>query len=227
MLLSRFPVLLYSTSDSLGRSHFDIRFLSQQLMKALHCWEPAAQPHFAVCVAKLETFQQKKDLKDDPQINLNGSLILQTLLTFSKPIKVVESLLSTGVDDLLILFGDMRGSHVMDAFMTSASIGEKSREKMGRKLRGRLAQMACSKSGSRSLDAMWAAMNVAQRQQVLAELAPKEAVLNGNQYGKIVASKYQLALYKHRPESWAEHQGATNKKRKLFEDILGDVAPKK
>merc|ERR1711892_1454928 len=87
-----------------------------------------------------------------PGVHLQGSLCLQQLLHFSKPIIVVRSMLGTSPPVLAALLSDPRGCHVTDTFMASTSVGEKSREALVRALREELAGIACSKHGSRSID---------------------------------------------------------------------------
>lgn len=62
-------------------------------------------------------------------VNLHGSLIVQELLHFKKPIKVVSSLLKAfGPKALGELLSDVRGNHITEAFVSSETIGEKSRD---------------------------------------------------------------------------------------------------
>ena len=106
----------------------------QSLMKALHCLEPSErQSQFAALALCLRTHEEQAN-SDKIVVQLHGSLILQTLLNFNKPIKVVNSLLEMNMSDLKTVFMDTKGCHVMDAFMKSTFVGEKSRDKMMRKL---------------------------------------------------------------------------------------------
>jgi len=52
------------------------------------------------------------------------------MLNFSKPIKLVNSILGLDSNKLRNLFSDPKGSHLADAFMKSAAIGEKSRDSL-------------------------------------------------------------------------------------------------
>lgn len=81
--------------------------------------------------------------------------------------------------------------------------------------------LACTKHGSRSLDAIWDVANLKQKILVMDELSAKEPILNNNQYGSILASKYCLSLYKHRQNEWKDLQGKEFRKKKLFADIIG------
>ena len=55
---------------------------------------------------------------DSPSVHLHGSLILQELLHFSKPIKLVRSLLQLPAPQLSQLLSDPRGCHITDSFMS-------------------------------------------------------------------------------------------------------------
>ena len=51
-------------------------------------------------------------------MHLHGSLILQQLLHYNKPIKLVRSCLQLPAAQLAQLLADPRGCHVTDSFMS-------------------------------------------------------------------------------------------------------------
>ncbi|KAF2361311.1 Armadillo-type fold [Trinorchestia longiramus] len=102
-------------------------------MSVLECCSAEEELYIAPCLlylcpypryaqAQLETKTQKGPLT----VTLHGSLILQELLQFFKPIKLVRSLLQIDTPELLRLMQDPKGSHVIDAFCSSEHIGPKS-----------------------------------------------------------------------------------------------------
>ena len=104
------------------------------IMKVLHCSEK--QELVAPLLAHLVTFEcWSAEGAERPPVHLHGSLALQQLLIFTKPIKVVRSLLGLGSPQLAALLGDPRGCHITDSFLTSKHVGEKSREGLVRGLR--------------------------------------------------------------------------------------------
>lgn len=106
----------------------------KMLMKALHCIEPKERQSF-LCPLTLSLVTYEEQTKSNKlYIHLNGSLILQTLLCFNKPIQAVNSLLDMNTGDLKTVLTDPKGCHVMDAFMKSEFVGEKSRDKVIKKL---------------------------------------------------------------------------------------------
>jgi hypothetical protein len=73
------------------------------------------------------------------------------------------------------------------------------------------------------VDAIWDVTSLKQKILIMDELSPKEPILNSNQYGSILASKYCLSLYKHRQSEWKDLQGKEFRKRKLFANIIEDL----
>ncbi|XP_069687625.1 nucleolar protein 9 [Periplaneta americana] len=189
------------------------RFM-QMLSGALQCSEAS---ELVPLVARLLPCEEDGVLR----VHLHGSLILQAMLHFNKPIRVVSSLLDMQPTRLQALFTDLAGCHITDAFMQSQHVGEKSRDRMIKKLQGMYVSLACSRHGSRSLDAIWEVANLKQKFLIMDELSKKENILNNDKYGSILSSKYCVSLYKHRKEEWKDLQGKETRKRKLFADIIG------
>ena len=117
-------------------------------------------------------------------MHLHGSLILQQLLHYNKPIKLVRSCLQLPAARLAQLLADPRGCHVTDSFMSrsgrgntlititnnvylplcSSTVGEKSREGLVKSLKGEFVGLACSKHGSRTLDTIWKYSSIKSKQ---------------------------------------------------------------
>ena len=87
---------------------------------------------------------------------------------------------------------------------------------------GLFVALACTKHGSRSLDAIWNAATLQQKILIMEELSTKEHILISDQYGSILSSNYCLSLYKHAPNEWQDLQEKEFLKKKLFVDIIGD-----
>nr|CAD7201296.1 unnamed protein product [Timema douglasi] len=179
---------------------------------------------FVPLLVRLATMETYKQNKDSPLfVQLHGSLLLQSMLQFKKPIKVVASILSMPSSDLRDLLSNPKGCHITDVFMSSEYIGEKSRDKLIHTLKGNFVKMACSKHGSRSLDAVWKATNLKQKMMIVEELSPKESILNSDQFGCHFARVAGVSLYKYKKEDWKEAQAKHINKKLLFADIIGTV----
>merc|ERR1719234_307902 len=190
-------------------------------MKVLHCSEK--QELLAPLLAHLVTLEcWSSEGGEHPPVHLHGSLALQQLLLFTKPIKVVTSLLGLGSAQLAALLGDPRGCHITDSFLTSKHVGEKSREGLVRGLRGQLVGLACGKHGSRTVDALWKHSGLKMKQSMAEELSAKLDILNSNKFGKFVAQKCYLQVFKRGKEDWRSLLDKEEKVEEMFSDIIGN-----
>ncbi|TRY73701.1 hypothetical protein TCAL_00913 [Tigriopus californicus] len=194
------------------------------LMKALHCYEPVDQQTKLVpLLVHLRTKEGMEETTERMTVHIHGSLILQELLQFSKPIKAVSSLLAMDSSALKNLLSDPKGNYVTQTFMSSPTVGEKSRESLVKSLHGELVAMACSKHGSRSVDAIWSKTSLKGKEIVASELSQKEPLLNSNQFGKFIAQNCALSSFKRARDDWKANLLRTDKKRDMFQDIIGDL----
>lgn len=192
----------------------------QSLQTALHCTAPKEHAdRLAVLTMKLKPYEVAVADKSN-FVHLHGSLILQSMLQFNKPIKLVQSLLDTKPEELAELFSGPRGSHVVDAFITSKFIGEKSREKFIKHMNGNFLEMAISRHGSRAVEAMFEASGENQRVRIVKELADKVNQLNGSPTGRLLNYKFRVDTYRLSPEQWKNSFSKESKAEKLFKDII-------
>lgn len=202
---------------------FLLMVVYQHLMQTFHCFDPESrQTKIVPLVARLVTFEVAEERRPDEKTNVHfiGSQIVQSLLHFGKPIKVVTSLLEMDTGDLKDLMCDPVGSHIVDAFVDAEFVGEKSREKMFHKLAGSYFALATSKHGSRALDALWKVANIKMRMTIGEELLQKEAALSSNMFGRIIMDRYALPLLKKQKGDWKDQQEKEGKKKRLFADII-------
>lgn len=68
-------------------------FCLQSVFKALGCWEPGErQLHATALIAGFSHFNSEQVTIS--KVHLHGSLLLQTILNFNKPIKVSSNILT-------------------------------------------------------------------------------------------------------------------------------------
>nr|XP_045601865.1 nucleolar protein 9-like isoform X1 [Procambarus clarkii] len=197
----------------------------KSLMQLLGCWEPERlQVQFASLLLRMlpyEEYQAKQSESNLPPVSLHGSLTLQELLNFNKPIKVVNSFLEMSIANLQVMACDPRGSHVVDAFISSSFVGTKNRDKFIHKFKGTYTSLACSKHGSRSLEALWKVVSIKLKTQICNELIVDELKIKGNSFGIIIYNKFQVGMFKRGDKSdWQELIDKAEKKRKMFDDLL-------
>ncbi|CAL1678177.1 unnamed protein product [Lasius platythorax] len=197
------------------------------MIKLLKCDTAEDHTQLVWCIVTLKNPAQLKAIPNNSRpLNLHGSLMIQAILNFNKPIKIANSLLEMNNEELLQLFSDPKGSRILDAFMDSKYIGEKSREKLYKKLHGIWAELAKSTHGSRCVDKMWVWARTNQRILIMEELAAAGKSLESTKSGKIISAKLNVPLFARNKKDWSESQGKEEKTKALFADIIGKTPAK-
>lgn len=177
---------------------------------------------------KIEEEEEKSsEHKDNPDIklqsvNFHGSLLLQHILHFEDPAPVLHSLGNMTELDLHTVACSQAGSHIFDALINSATITEKQRKKVLRKLRAHCTELACNKYGSRVLDRVWNVSTMGVKEEIAQKLVERLQHLQGDPIGHHIVRNFALTHFVKRRKDWEEHQQAENKRRKMFADILED-----
>ena len=189
-----------------------------KLVDSLHCQDHSES--LAPCLLYMRTRESLSE--EAPSVHLHGSLMLQQLLLFSKPIKLVRSLLSLPASQLSSILSDPRGCHVTDSFMSSNTVGEKSREGLVKALRGEMVVLATSKHGSRTLDTLWRHVSSKTKKSMVEELAYKVDHLNSNKFGKFLVRNWFISEYKRDKADWTRLVEQEGKIAESFKEIIGD-----
>ncbi|CAO1300601.1 unnamed protein product [Diamesa tonsa] len=172
----------------------------QNMLKALECTGDKAGKCILPIIKLVPLEVSEKE--DKLRVNLHGSLILQNIFQFNKPIKIIQSLLEMKPHDVAEIFCDIKGSRIADAFLESKFVGEKSREKLFKHLDGLYMQFATSKSGSHVMEKMYALSSDTQREAIVCELSSKMAILNGSMFGRIINRKLCVEMYLRNRTQW-------------------------
>lgn len=174
--------------------------LIQFLLKALDCEK--APNSVIQCLVTLMPASIIDKSADDIDVHLHGSLILQSILRFNKPIKIVQSILEMKPQVLSDIFCHSKGSRIADAFIESKFIGEKSREKLIKHLEGMYMKLALSKSGSHVLEKLYQVSSESQKETIVKELAERLNQLNGSGCGRIISYKFNVEMYARNVNQW-------------------------
>ncbi|XP_067633583.1 nucleolar protein 9 [Eurosta solidaginis] len=176
---------------------------------------------FFYCLTKLKPYEVAQN-DNSGFVHLHGSLIVQHILNFNKPIFLVNCILETPAEQLVPIFNTPNGSHIVDAFLQSKYIGEKSREKFIRYMEGFYVDLAITKFGSRVVDSCYAAAQESLKARIVKELADKVNMLKGSPFGNLLYSKFRIETYKLSATQWMAslHVNKKQKVDKLFKDII-------
>uniref|UniRef100_A0A8D1G335 Nucleolar protein 9 n=1 Tax=Sus scrofa TaxID=9823 RepID=A0A8D1G335_PIG len=213
----------------------------QLLLEAFHCAEPASRqvacvPLFAALMAyevyyglveeegavPAEHQVEMATARDLGEVTVIGSLLLQHLLHFSSPSLVLRSLGALTGPQLLTLAQSPAGSHVLDAVLASPAVTRKQRRRVLKTLKGQYVALACSRHGSRVLDAIWNGAALGARKEIAAELGERNQELIRDPFGHHVARNVALTTFLKRREAWEQQQGAVAKRRRALSSILED-----
>ncbi|XP_064341927.1 nucleolar protein 9 isoform X2 [Camelus dromedarius] len=160
--------------------------------------------------------------RDLGEVTVLGSLLLQHLLHFSSPGLILRSLGALTGPQLLALAQSPAGSHVVDAVLTSPSVTRKQRRHALKTLKGQYVALACSRHGSRVLDAIWSGAALGARKEIAAELGERNQELIRDTFGHHVARNVALTTFLKRREAWEQQQGAVAKRRRALNSVLED-----
>lgn len=213
----------------------------QLLLEAFHCAEPSSRqvacvPLFAALMAyevyyglaeeegavPAEHQVEMATARDLGEVTVLGSLLLQHLLHFSSPGLILRSLGALTGPQLLALAQSPAGSHVVDAVLTSPSVTRKQRRHALKTLKGQYVALACSRHGSRVLDAIWSGAALGARKEIAAELGERNQELIRDTFGHHVARNVALTTFLKRREAWEQQQGAVAKRRRALNSVLED-----
>ena len=93
-----------------------------------------------------------------------------------------------------------------------------------------LLQLSKDKHGSRVVDTLWRQCEIGRKDQLAKQLLIHEEELTDDFYGQIVLRNCNITHYKKKQDVWRDKERAAEKKRNLFEEIIGEeekLGPKK
>lgn len=179
--------------------------------------ESGKSEDFVVAILKLKPISLCQDTNNF--IHIHGSVIMQSLLGFQKPIEPINALIGSDNTKLMPLLMSAKGSFVVDVFFQAPFVGEKSKIKMIRKFEGYYLELAMNKFGSRILEVLYEAADMTQRTKIVQELSEKLNQLESSNCGFIISKKFNVAVYKQNPGRW-QAKRTQNTAQKLFKGIL-------
>ncbi|GFR13054.1 nucleolar protein 9 [Trichonephila clavata] len=172
----------------------------QYIMQCLQCATPETKQ--IQLVPRLLGFK----VCDQPEISicLQGSLLVQAILKFHKPIKVVNSILNMKPQDLAFLASHVQGCHVFHAFFSSNSVGEKSKDKLIQSLKPCIINIASDRNGCLTLSRIWMLLSIKLKTTMANILVQEEKSLNANSNGNALLRKCGIFFFKKDIEKWKE-----------------------
>ncbi|KAE9395631.1 ARM repeat-containing protein [Gymnopus androsaceus JB14] len=162
-----------------------------------------------------EETHEKKDRKDtdsSSQTNVQGSLLLQSLLKLSQPHNqpVINSLTALDDSERLKIAHNATSSRVLDVLLDSETVPSKAKRAFVQSFIGSYHLLVDDRIGSRVGDRCFAFADTFLKEKIGRSLIPQEQFLAGSYYGKFFSRNLNLYLLKRRPDEWKTFQ--SNKK---------------
>ncbi|KAJ3379656.1 Nucleolar protein 9 [Lobulomyces angularis] len=156
---------------------------------------------------------------------LHGSLISQHIFSFFPSefvLKLEESFLSLPVEDILKYVKHHSLSRVVEALIKSRKTKLDTKWKLCDILLGNWCDLAKDKYASHIIEKLWQFIDVPRKTIIAKELIAKKTILENDKFGMIILRNLNVANFDFKTEEWKKKEGLVEKKRKLFQDIIGD-----
>ncbi|XP_071035510.1 nucleolar protein 9 [Parasteatoda tepidariorum] len=200
--------IFLSVASACNRLKAHQALFMKNIMLCLQCNEPPEkQLKLVPLLLGLNKYEESEYIKTSKlTIRLHGSLLIQNLLTFQKPIKLVNSLLDVKPQVLASLACHVQGCFVITSFFKSDTIGEKSKDKLAQCLQPVATTISCDENGNLTLARVWVLLSLKQKSFIASELAKNEEKLRSHKTGNVIFNKFKIFQYKRNIEQWKEFQ---------------------
>ncbi|KAB7495925.1 Nucleolar protein 9 [Armadillidium nasatum] len=159
-------------------------------------------------------YEEKKET-DPPTCSIIGSYILQEMLHFRKTNTIAKGIVEMSFNELFKIACDPRGSHVIDAFFCSPSVGGDHKVDLFKKLKGKYVALACSVYGSFIVENIFNFLNINMKMELCEELIKSSSQLTASPRGFIISKKLQLEQFNANRNIWSKKMEKLSQK-KLF-----------
>nr|CAD7413038.1 unnamed protein product [Timema poppensis] len=167
---------------------------------ALHCdFPPGNHRRFIAHVLMLRILGENTREKDFT-IHPHGIALLEAMLRFEFPNKVISGMLKLKHHELCQLLSHHPDATIIRTFVENPNIPTNSMTKLFNTLVGRFASLASSEYGSRSLEVMWKAVEARRKVQIMDELTEQRETLKNIPCGKFILKKFARDYYSAKRE---------------------------
>ncbi|KAF5393695.1 hypothetical protein D9757_000366 [Collybiopsis confluens] len=222
-----------------------LRSCEEQAIKAvfsaLNLSSDEARKQLVPCALALKTFQVyasskvaensknderkgKREAESSLQANVQGSLLLQSLLKLSHPHNqpVIDSITALDPAERLKVAHNATSSRVFDALFDSDTVPAKAKRAFVQLFIGNYHQLVDDRIGSRVGDRCFGFADTFLKEKIARSLIPQEQFLAGSYYGKFFSRSLNLYLLKRRPDDWKTLQSS----KKAGTNVTSNTASK-
>ncbi|KRX24061.1 Transketolase [Trichinella nelsoni] len=165
--------------------------LVEKIKAVLNCRDPKiCEAHFLRCLLSMQCYVQDKVFLK--KVKYFGSVLTQTLATFSTKEFFFEQMLNLPYEDFLQISSSSLGSYAVEALIKAAETLDQRRAVVN-KILPITFKLANGRFGSRVLECVWENCDVEERLPIMDAML--KCSLN-SQTGKLLAAKFSLDKYK-------------------------------
>lgn len=204
--------IFVSISTACNRFGAQQAFFMENIMMCLQCYEPIERQDLLIPLLLGFERYDKYILKKSLKVCLQGSLVVQAILKFHKPMKAIKSILSMLPEEIEFLSGHIQGCHVLNAYFGSVTVGDKNKEKLLLHLQPVLVSMACDRNKSLTLSRIWTCLSLKLKEIIARQLVQHQQTLRGTKSGYAIFQKFGIFRFR-KLEEWKSMQSNISSKR--------------
>ncbi|PIA18352.1 ARM repeat-containing protein [Coemansia reversa NRRL 1564] len=161
------------------------------------------------------------------QFTIQGSLIIQSILRFPGDAHepIMSSYFGQDRDKIYSWCKDPSGSRIIEAIIASPRSQPKTKRRVLEQFTEKFADLAVNKYGSHIVDACWNVADITFKEKILKEIIQREARVLDSPFGRIVMRNCGAEQYKRRADEWRQRVRNTEKRKRMFKDIIDVNAP--
>ncbi|KAG7446006.1 ARM repeat-containing protein [Guyanagaster necrorhizus] len=172
-------------------------------------------------VISLKTFEDYKSANTPPEPNVQGALLLQSVLRLKDPhnATIIESILSLPVAFVITLAQHPVSSRVLDAFLDSPTVPHKAKRQFVLIFLGHFHELVDNRIGSRVGERCWSWADTYMKEKIARSVMEHEKSLAASYYGKFFVKALNLYTLKRRPEEWRDMIGKAKTKEVIQPEV--------
>ncbi|KAK0467762.1 uncharacterized protein EV420DRAFT_1501188 [Desarmillaria tabescens] len=179
------------------------------LKGAFGCGEQDETEVLVRAVMNLKTVEDYKSASTPPEPNVQGALLLQSMLPLKDPYNagIIESILSLPITSLIPLTQHPISSRVLDIFLDSLTVPHKAKHRLILAFLGHFHELVDDRIGSQVGERCWGWSDTYMKEEITCSVMDYKQGLAALFYGKFFVRALNLYVWKKRPGEWRDLVG--------------------
>ncbi|PBK73207.1 ARM repeat-containing protein [Armillaria solidipes] len=186
-----------------------------QALQGAFGFEEQPDPEILIkSVMSLKTSEDYKSADTPPEPNVQGALLLQSMLRLKDPYNagIIESILSLPVASVITLAQHPVSSRVLDVLLDSPTVPQKAKRRFVLAFLGHFHELVDNRIGSRVGERCWSWADTYMKEKIARSVMDHEQNLAASYYGRFFVKALNLYTLKRRPAEWRDMVGKAKAK---------------